>query len=142
MSSNKGEKELIDKILKNSKVIAVVGMSNRKDRPSYAVGMYLKENGYQIIPVNPYYNEIEGMLCYPSIDDIPDNIKIDVVDIFRKPQDVLPVVIQAIRRKVKAIWMQEGVVNKDAENQAKNNGIDVVMDRCILKEHKLRNYKP
>ena len=122
------------KILAESKTIAVVGLSPKEDRPSYRVADYLKSKGYRIIPVNPNAQEILGEKSYPDLASIPGDI--DVVDIFRKSEDVPPVVDEAIKTGAKAVWMQEGIVNEPAAQKARSAGLLVVMDRCMLKEHK------
>ena len=124
----------IRKILTESKTIAVVGLSPKQDRPSYKVASYLKSKGYRIIPVNPNADQILGEKSYPGLVSIPE--KIDVVDIFRKSGDVPPVVDEAIKAGAKAVWMQEGIVNEPAAQKARSAGLLVVMDRCMLKEHK------
>lgn len=123
----------IEMIIRESKNIAVVGMSNRLGRPSLTVASYLRGQGYRIIPVNPTIQDINGEKCYPDLMSIPE--KVDVVDIFRKPVDVPPVVEEAIKIGAKAVWMQEGIVNEVAEGKAKEAGLLVVMDKCMLKEH-------
>jgi uncharacterized protein len=123
----------VEYILNNSKVVAIVGLSGNKDRPSHGVGKYLKEHGYKIIPVNPVENEILGSKCYPDLVSIPE--KVDVVDIFRRSEEVLPIVQQAVKIGAKAIWMQEGVVNEEAAAEARRAGLKVVMDKCMLKQH-------
>jgi predicted CoA-binding protein len=123
-------------LLKRSKTIAVVGLSNSPLRPSHGVSAYMQTHGYRIIPVNPKITEALGEEAYPTLLDIPE--KIDIVNIFRRPEYVEEIVDQAIHRKVPAIWMQEQVINEKAAQKARNAGIFVVMDRCILKEHKLR----
>lgn len=125
--------ELIKQILKEAGVIAVVGLSSKKDRPSYVVAKYLKEHGYRIIPINPNYQDILGEKCYPDLRDIPE--KVDVVDIFRRPEDVPSVVEDAIAAGAKAVWMQLGIVNEKAAMEARRAGLKVVMDRCIMVEH-------
>ncbi len=127
--------EEIKKILSNFKTIAVVGISPKEDRPSYLVASYLKSKGYRIIPVRPDREEILGEKVYHRLADIPEEIEVDVVDIFRKSEDVPPVVEEAIQRRAKAIWMQEGVVHKEAGAKAEEAGLKVVMDRCMKKEH-------
>lgn len=127
--------EEIKKILSNFKTIAVVGISPKEDRPSYLVASYLKSKGYRIIPVRPDGEEILGEKVYHRLADIPEEIEVDVVDIFRKSEDVPPVVEEAIQRRAKAIWMQEGVVHKEAGAKAEEAGLKVVMDRCMKKEH-------
>lgn len=124
----------IRKILTESKTVAVVGLSPKEDRPSFHVASYLQSQGYRIIPVNPNADRILGEKSYPDLASIPD--KIDVVDIFRKSGDVPPVVDEAIQSGVKAVWMQEGIVNEPAAQKARSAGLMVVMDRCMLKEHK------
>ena len=123
----------IEKIIRESRNIAVVGISNKLGRPSLTVASYLKGQGYRIIPVNPTIQDVNGERCYPDLTSIPE--KVDVVDIFRKPEDVLPVVEEAVRVGAKAIWMQEGIVNEEAASKAREAGLQVVMDKCMLKEH-------
>ena len=123
----------IEKIIRESRNIAVVGISNKLGRPSLTVASYLKGQGYRIIPVNPTIQDVNGERCYPDLTSIPE--KVDVVDIFRKPEDVLPVVEEAVRVGAKAIWMQEGIVNEEAAGKAREAGLQVVMDKCMLKEH-------
>ena len=123
----------IEKIIRESRNIAVVGISNKLGRPSLTVASYLKGQGYRVIPVNPTIQDVNGEKCYPDLGSIPE--KVDVVDIFRKPQDVLPVVDDAIRIGAKAVWMQEGIVNEEAARKAIEAGLMVVMDKCMLKEH-------
>lgn len=121
--------------LSTSKTIAVVGISPKQDRPSYVVASYLKSKGYRIIPVRPDGDRILGEKVYRRLIDIPSEIEIDVVDVFRKSQEVDPVVEEAIQRGAKVVWMQEGVVNEDARVRAERAGLKVVMDRCMKKEH-------
>ena len=123
----------IPELLRASRVIAVVGLSNKRYRPSYGVAEYMQREGYRIIPVNPNETEILGEKCYARLEDIPGPI--DIVDIFRRSEFVLPVVESAIRIGAKAVWMQEGVEHEDAAQKARDAGLAVVMDRCILKEH-------
>ena len=124
---------IIEEILDNNRTVAVVGLSPNPDRPSYRVASYLKENGYKIIPVNPNEKNILGEKSYPDLNAIRD--KVDVVDIFRRSEDVTPIVRQAIKKGAKAVWMQEGVINKVAADEARKAGLKVVMDRCMFKEH-------
>ncbi|MBN1367866.1 MAG: CoA-binding protein [Dehalococcoidales bacterium] len=119
-------------ILKSCKVVAVVGLSSDPERPSYRVASFLKENGYRIIPVNPNEEKIIGAICYPDLMAIPE--KVDVVDIFRRSEDIMPVVEKAIKIGAKAVWMQEGIVNQPAADKALKAGLRVVMDKCMLKE--------
>ena len=123
----------IEKIIRESRNIAVVGISNNLGRPSLTVASYLKGQGYRIIPVNPTIQDVNGEKCYPDLTSIPE--KVDVVDIFRKPADVLPVVEEAVRVGAKAIWMQEGIVNEEAASKARTAGLLGVMEKNMLKEH-------
>ena len=126
--------KLEDYIIQNSHVIAIVGLSPNPDRPSNEVAHHLQENGFRIIPVNPTAKEILGEVCYPDLTAIPE--KVDVVDIFRRSEDVPPIVEQAIKIGAKSVWMQEGVVNEDAALRARQAGLNVVMDSCIWKEYR------
>jgi len=123
----------IDEILKNSRTVAIVGVSPKEDRPSYRVASYLKSQGYDMIPVNPACSEVLGEISYPDLLSVPRPV--DVVDIFRRSEDVPPVVEQAIRIKAKVVWMQEGIVNEAAALMAQQAGLKVVMDHCMRKEH-------
>jgi predicted CoA-binding protein len=125
-------------ILEKSKVIAVVGLSPKPERDSHEVAKYLQGQGYRIVPVNPRADTILGEKSYPDLASIPE--KVDVVDIFRRSDDVPPVVDQAIDIGAKAVWMQLGIVNEDAAAKAREAGLGVVMDRCMLVEH--RNLVP
>jgi uncharacterized protein len=120
-------------ILRSCNTIAIVGLSGNPDRASNHVGSYLKEKGYRIIPVNPAEKTVLGEICYPDLASVPG--KIDVVDIFRKSEDVPPIVKDAIKCGAKAVWMQEGVSNPEAAKEALNAGLKVVMNKCMLKEH-------
>jgi len=120
-------------ILNSSRTVAVVGLSSKPDRTSYKVASYLKEQGYKIIPVNPTEREVLGEICYPDLASVPTSI--DVVDIFRRSEEVPPIVAEAIRIGAKAVWMQEGVINEEAASQAREAGLMVVMDKCMRKEH-------
>jgi predicted CoA-binding protein len=123
-------------LLKRSKTIAVVGLSNSPLRPSHGVSAYMQTHGYHIIPVNPEIKGALGEKAYASLLEVPE--KIDIVDIFRRSEFVEEVVDQAIQLKVPAIWMQEEVIHEKAAEKARKAGIFVIMDRCILKEHKAR----
>ena len=125
----------IREILKETRNVAVVGLSPKESRPSFRVASYLKAVGYRIVPIRPGVNEVLGEKAYPSLTDIPSEIEIDVVDIFRRPEEVLPIVEEAIKRGAKTIWMQEGIINKEAAQKAIGAGMKVVMDRCMLKDH-------
>lgn len=123
-------------LLNSAKTIAVVGLSDSAMRPSYGVSEYMRAHGYRIIPVNPAIQEWKGEKAYASLLEVPD--KIDIVDIFRRSDAVPEIVEQAIQIKAPAIWMQEGVVHEEAAERARKAGIFVVMDLCILKEHRRR----
>lgn len=116
------------RILENHKVIAMVGISPKEDRPSNGVARFLMARGYTVIPVNPGQSEILGQRCYPSLRDIP--VKVDMVDVFRKAEDVPPVAADAIAIGAKSLWLQLGIVNQAAAEQASAAGLDVVMDHC------------
>lgn len=124
----------IPEILKTSKTIAVVGLSSRKFRPSYGVSQYMQEQGYRIIPVNPGESSVLGEKSYASLSEVPETI--DIVNIFRRPEYVPEIVEEAIRIGARSIWMQEDVVHDEAAARARAAGLFVVMDRCILKEHR------
>ena len=124
----------IESIIKETKTIAVVGLSPNPQRPSHDVARYLQQQGYRIIPVNPSVTEVLGEKSYPDLSSIPEHI--DVVDIFRRSEDVPPIVEEAIKVKASAVWMQEGVINEEAAKRARRAGLRVVMDKCMLKEHK------
>ncbi len=116
------------RILENHKVIAMVGLSQKEDRPSNIVARYLMARGYTVIPVNPGQDEILGQRCYASLKEIP--VKVDMVDVFRKSSDVPPFADDAIAIGAKSLWMQIGIINEDAAAKASAAGLDVVMDRC------------
>ena len=126
------EKETIQKILK-MKIIAVVGLSPKEIRPSYGVAKYLQNVGYKIIPVNPGHPEILGEKSYPSLRDIP--VEVDIVDVFRRSEHVMPITEAAIDIGAKAIWFQDGVINARAAQKAEEAGLLVVMNDCMLRQH-------
>jgi predicted CoA-binding protein len=130
------EAERITELLNTAKTIAVVGLTDSPLRPSYGVSHYMRARGYRIIPVNPNIKEWEGEKAYPSLLEIPE--KVDLVNIFRRSEAVPEVVEHAIQIKAPAIWMQEGVVHEESAEKARQAGIFVVMDLCILKEHRRR----
>lgn len=132
------QNKLIEKILKGTKTITVVGLSPKQHRASYIVSAYLKENGYRIIPIYPREKEILGEKVYSNLNEIKE--KIDLVLIFRRSEEVLPIIMQAIKIKPKYIWMQLGISNKEAQDLAIKHGIEIVFDRCIKIEH-FRIYK-
>jgi hypothetical protein len=127
------EQSIMDEILATARVIAVVGLSSQRGRPSYQVSAYMQAAGYRIIPVNPNETEVLGEKAYATLEEVPQPI--DVVDVFRRSEFVPPVVESAIRVGAKAVWMQEGVIHEEAARRAREAGLRVVMDRCILKEH-------
>jgi predicted CoA-binding protein len=124
----------IPEILKSSRTIAVVGLSGNPMRVSNGVSAYMQHSGYRIIPVNPQETEVLGERSYARLEDVPD--KIDIVNVFRRPEFTPEIVESAIKVGAKTVWMQEGVVNEAAASRAREAGLEVVMDRCILKEHR------
>lgn len=122
-----------DKILNEYRTVALVGASSNPDRPSYKVLKYLSEHGFKVIPINPNTTEVMGMQCYPDLTAIP--IQVEVVDIFRSASDLMPTVDEAIKVGAKVVWMQEGIINEEAANKARQAGLLVVMDKCMRKEH-------
>jgi predicted CoA-binding protein len=122
----------IKEIVQMYKKVAVVGLSSDQTRPSNAVAKYLQRKGFKIIPVNPNETEILGEKAYPNLNAIPE--KVEIVDIFRRPEQVPPIIDEAIKIKALVVWMQEGVINHPAALKASQNGVVVVMDRCMLKE--------
>ncbi len=126
----------IYELLSRVKTIAVVGLSDRPMRPSHGVSAYMQSQGYRIVPVNPRIAEALGETAYPSLLEVPE--KIDLVDVFRRSEHVDEIVEQAIQLKITAIWLQEDVINQRAAQKARQAGLFVVMDRCILKEHRAR----
>lgn len=130
MNSDKTMKE----ILLSAKTIATVGLSSNPEKESYGVAQYLKSRGYHVIPVNPTASEILGEKSYPDLESVPE--RIDVVQVFRKPEDVHPVVDGAIKAGAKAVWMQEGITNEEAAQKARAAGLQVIMDACMRETHK------
>jgi predicted CoA-binding protein len=128
--------DAIGEILKTYKTIAVVGLSSNPERPSYGVTEYMQKAGYRIIPVNPNECEVLGEKSYARLEDVPE--KIEIVDIFRRPEDVPPVVESAIRTSAKVIWMQLGIENAEAAEKARAAGMTVVEDACMFVEHRRR----
>ena len=117
------------------KSIAVVGMSPKPERPSHYVAMYLKENGYTIYPVNQGHKVIAGLICYTNLLEIP--VEVDIVDVFRRPEHVLPIAEATIEIGAKALWLQDGVINKEASQLAEEAGLLVVMNDCMLRQHRM-----
>ena len=126
----------VRELLSQARTIAVVGLSSNPMRPSFGVSQYMQGKGYRIIPVNPNESSVLGEKAYGSLSEIPE--KIDIVDVFRRPEFVSEIVDEVIRLKIPALWLQEGVVHEAAARKAREAGIRVVMDRCILKEHRAR----
>ena len=127
------DESVIQRLLKESKTIAVYGASNKEWSTSHSIFKFLIGVGYEVIPVNPKYDEILGVKCYPTLSDIEKQI--DIVDVFRRSFEVVCVAEEAVQIGAKAIWFQEGVINEDAAEIASSGGLDVIMDRCILKEY-------
>ena len=121
-------------ILSTAKTVASVGISGNKEKVSNSVGAFLMEHGYRLIPINPTADEILGQKSYPDLASVPE--KIDVVQIFRRPEDVPPVVDEAIKVGAKVVWMQEGIINEQAAQTAREAGLQVVMDACMRATHK------
>ncbi|MGQ9495110.1 MAG: CoA-binding protein [Thermoanaerobaculaceae bacterium] len=132
---NANDEEIVS-LLTSSHTVAVVGLSDKPERESHQVALYLKSQGYRIIPVNPNLTEVLGERAYASLADIPDSIAVDVVDIFRKPEFIPEIVDQAIARKVRGVWMQKGLAHNAAAERARAAGLVVVMDRCMMVEHR------
>jgi len=123
----------IAEILRTSKTIAVIGASLNPERPAHWISIYLKEQGYKVVPVNPGHAEILGDKCYKSLSEVPEPV--DIVDIFRDPNAVPAIVDEAIAKKAKVVWMQEGIAHNAAADRARAAGLKVVMNKCIYKEH-------
>ena len=121
------------RILRDCRTIAVVGLSAEWHRPSYFAAKYMQQHGYRIIPVNPRYTKVLGVRCYPSLDAIGE--RVDMVDVFRRTEDVLPIAQQAVAIGARCLWQQIGVVNREAAELARAAGLDTVMDRCVKIEH-------
>ena len=126
--------QMMKEILLSAKTIASVGLSSNPEKESFWIVKYLQDQGYRIIPVNPTADEILGEKAYPDLESVPE--KIDVVQVFRKPEDVPPVVDSAIKVGAKAVWMQEGIVHKEAAQKAREAGLQVVMDACMRVTHR------
>lgn len=124
----------IQQILKETKTVAVVGISHKEHRASHQVAKFMMEKGYTVIPVNPKYDEVLGQTCYATLEDIP--VAVDMVDCFRRSEDILPIAKSAIEIGAKVLWMQLGVINHDAEELAEAAGLKVVMDRCPKIEYR------
>lgn len=131
--TNMSDIQTLRRVLRESRTIAVVGLSADWFRPSYFAAKYMQEHGYRIIPVNPKYAEILGEKCYPDLASIPEPV--DMVDVFRKSADALPIAEQAIAIGAKSLWLQIGVINEEAKQKAEAAGLTVVMDRCVKIEY-------
>jgi len=125
----------IRRILRASRTIAVVGLSAKWYRPSFFAAKYMQDHGYRIIPVNPSYEEVLGERCYPGLTNVPSTTPIDVVDCFRKPDEMVPIARDAVAIGAKVLWMQLGIRNAEAARIASDAGLEVVMDRCVKIEH-------
>ncbi len=128
-----GDIELLRKVLGETRTIAVVGLSQNWHRPSNFAAKYMQQHGYRVIPVNPAYDEVLGETCYPSLSDIPEAV--DMVDCFRKPEDLAAILEQAIAIGARSLWLQLGVINLEVARAAHAAGLDVIMDRCVKIEH-------
>ncbi|HZB87473.1 MAG TPA: CoA-binding protein [Terracidiphilus sp.] len=132
---------VIEEMLSKARTIAVVGMSDKSQRASHHIGKYLANNGYRVLPVNPALSEIQGMVCYPTIDAAQDAAKaetgagIDLVDVFRAPEHVPPIVDDVIRLGISYLWLQDGVAHEEAVARARATGVKCVQDDCIFREH-------
>ncbi|HWQ56637.1 MAG TPA: CoA-binding protein [Bryobacteraceae bacterium] len=124
----------VAEILESARTIAVVGISSKRFRPSHGVAEYMRRAGYRIIPVNPEETEVLGEKAWPDLDSVPEPV--DIVNIFRRPEFVPDLVEAAIRIGARVVWMQEGVIHEEAARRAEAAGLTVIMDRCILKEHR------
>ena len=134
--------EEVRALLRQTRTVAVVGMSGNPDRDSYQVGAYLKARGYRVIPVNPALKEVLGETAYPRLGAIPPEVRVDIVDVFRRSDQVPPIVVEAIDRRVPAIWMQLGVQNPEAAEAARARGAIVVENRCVMQEHRRLGIPP
>ena len=128
--------DVVDRILQRGKTVAVVGLSPDPARDSHRVARYLLEAGYRVIPINPMVEEVLGQKSYPDLKSVPEPV--DTVDIFRRSEHVLPIVDEALEAGSKFIWMQDGVINEEAAEKARTAGIGVVMDNCMMREHRRR----
>ncbi len=121
-------------LLQETKTIAVVGLSNKPDRPSYGVAKYMQAHGYKIIPVNPTCSEILGETCYPDLSSIP--VPVDMVNVFRKSEDCLEVAQEAVKIGAKSLWLQMGIINQEALDHASSHGLTGIMNKCLMVEHR------
>lgn len=126
--------DFLKEILQSARIIASVGLSSNQEKESYWIALYLQQQGYRVIPVNPTTDEILGEKAYPDLESVPE--KIDVVQVFRRPEDVPPIVDDAIKAGAKVVWMQEGIVHEEAAQKAREAGLQVVMDACMRSTHR------
>jgi predicted CoA-binding protein len=129
-------------LLRDARTIAIVGLSSKQHRDSYEIGEYLQGKGYRIVPVNPKETEVLGERAYASLDDVPGEIEIDVVDVFRRAEDTPPIAEAAVRRGAKVLWLQDGIVNEDARRIAEAAGLTVIMGVCIRRTRKRLEGEP
>lgn len=134
MPRSNATSEEIGEILRTARTIAVVGISDKPDRDSHRVAAYLQQAGYRIVPVNPALREVLGEKAYPSLKEVPE--KIDIVDIFRRPEAVPAIVEEALAIGAKVVWMQDGIVHNEAADRARSAGLQVVMSKCLMREHR------
>ena len=132
----------MSRLLASARTIAVVGISDKPERDSNSVARYLKSQGYRIVPVNPMLSEVLGERCYPSLRDVPPDVHVDIVDVFRRSDQVPPVVDEALARGVGAVWMQLGVAHAEAAARAEAQGVPTVQDLCIMVQHKRLRIPP
>jgi hypothetical protein len=137
MPLNNASPEAVRRILASARTVAVIGLSDKPNRDSHHVAAYLQAHGYRIIPVNPNVSTVLGEKAYPSLRDVPEPV--DIVDIFRQPGAVPEIVDEAIARRAQVIWMQEGIAHNAAADKARAAGLQVVMNKCMLKEHRNLN---
>jgi hypothetical protein len=128
------DRAMVQELLRTARIIAVVGASETSGKPSHRVFFYLLRAGFDVYPINPALKELGGRPAFPDLKSVP--VKLDIVDIFRKPDSILPIVEEAITVGAKAVWMQEGIVNEEAAARARSAGLAVIMDHCIMKEHR------
>ncbi len=134
MRSDSQDTQIVS-ILSTARVIAVVGLSPKPDRASFRVASYLQQVGYRIIPVRPMAEKILGEKCYPSLDDIPQDIQVDIVNLFRRSEETPPLAEAAVRIQAQCLWLQKEICNDDALAIATNNGLLAIQDRCLMVEH-------
>jgi predicted CoA-binding protein len=129
----------MEEILRRYHTVSIVGLSDKPERASNQIGQYLQEHGYTIIPINPACKEVLGETCYPDLSSVPQ--KVEIVDIFRRPEEVPPIVDEAIKIGAKVVWMQKGIINEEAAATAREAGLEVVMDHCMMEQHQIMTEK-